>query len=703
MDSDHSSGHGAQDTSRLRESVSMALRQLQQPQPARAHSDEIPESEDGEAEDDGNDDDDNEDDGNANSDDEVIDDDLDEPPQRQRRHSISSAGSHYNPSAASSEADLAAEAPDHHSLQPALPLPLKTTKSHLPSSSPYSTVPPTPTQTYRSSPRKRSLSPTSPRHHHHHPNTEEREREPSPRPFKRHKSTPLNPAYLTLLNADILDAAHRYTPNDDTNLLEPSQVGLTHWTGAEKTLLFEALARLGGGGADVTGIASRVRTKGVLEVGAYLSLLRGAPPPPEKESVAVEEMPAAVELSQACCAALEEAADAVSVRQEGHEEGVERRKWGGEGWLVGVGNWRALEAAPPEGLAGCLGLLRVGSWLRLSGRVFMNSVVEEYNWARVEGEEPAVRATALEDFYALAVEVTRRLVAATIFVGEARVKARRELYPESRNRVWKQDVEAAALSLGLPTNSRRFWAKCARRLRLDVYEHEDAIVAGWDDKGEQEPMSYDEVERALGLGPEATEGDTAAADEETESSEEEELDQEDQPSAAESDNGSVELGAETPHASEYEEPLPEEDETEKQAVTREMNELLVHSALEYPKTGKPRSALRTRIRAERAREAYADKLDAKASYYEEKRMWAMLERQPPMELVKPDVPEGLGKLTKRTVDDLIKGFARTPGDWRDKLEVVASRWEMDYALAQGEKQEAKEAIAAAKAESGDQI
>jgi hypothetical protein len=317
----------------------------------------------------------------------------------------------------------------------------------------------------------------------------------------------------------------------------------------------------------------------------------------------------------------------------------------------------------------------------------------------VEGEEPAVRATALEDFYALAVEVTRRLVAATIFVGEARVKARRDLYPESRNRVWKQDVEAAALSLGLPTNSRRFWAKCARRLRLDVYEHEDAIVAGWDDEGEQEPMSYDEVERTLGLGSEATEGETAA-DEETESSEEEELDQEDQPSAAESDNGSVELGAETPHALEHEEPLPEEDETEKQAVTREMNELLVHSALEYPKTGKPRAALRTRIRAERAREAYADKLDAKASYYEEKRMWAILERQPPMELVKPDVPEGLQKVTKRTVDDLIKGFARTPGSWRDKLEVVPSRWEMDYALAQKEKQEAK---AAAKAESGGEI
>jgi hypothetical protein len=348
-------------------------------------------------------------------------------------------------------------------------------------------------------------------------------------------------------------------------------------------------------------------------------------------------------------------------------------------------------------MEGSLGLFRVGAWLRLSGRLFMNSVVEEYNWARVEGEEPAIRATALEDFYSIAVEVTRRLVAATIFVGEARVKARRELYPDARNRVWKQDVEAAALSLGLPTDSRRFWAKCARRLRLDVYDDDNGEAAGWETQDEQEPMSYDEVEKALGLEA-ASPGGDAPPDEETESSEEEPVD--DDP-AAESDHGSIELGGGALDISDHEQPLSEEDEAEKEAVTREMNEVLAHSALEYPNSGKPRAALRSRIRAERAHEAYADKLDARASYYEDKRLWAMLERHPPMELVKPDVPAEPPKSSKRTIGDLINGFSRTPGDWRRKLEVVPSRWEMDYALAEAEKKE--KAKAAPGTESGDEL
>jgi hypothetical protein len=332
--------------------------------------------------------------------------------------------------------------------------------------------------------------------------------------------------------------------------------------------------------------------------------------------------------------------------------------------------------------------------------MFMNSAVEEYNWMRVEGEEPGVRATALEDFYTLAVEVTKRLVAATIFVSEGRIRARRELYPYTRNRVWKQDVEAAALSLGLPTDSRKFWAKCARRLRLDVYENEDAVVVGWEGEGEgeQDPMSYDEVERALGLEPEAIGANTATDQEETESSEEE-LD-EAVVEAMESDDGSVELDAATPQVSENEGGLPHEDEAEREAVTREMNEVLVHSALEYPKSGPQGDNLRRQIRAERTHEAYADKLDARASYYEEKRLWAMLERQPLRELLKPDAPEEPRRVTKQTADDLVKGFARTPGDWRSKLEVIPSKWEMDYALVQDKKRKA-EAISTA--ESGEEI
>ncbi|KAK4100871.1 hypothetical protein N658DRAFT_403558, partial [Parathielavia hyrcaniae] len=478
---------------------------------------------------------------------------------------------------------------------------------------------------------------------------------PSPRPFKRRRAAPFHHAYLALLNDDIRDAATRYIPpppppphpppqhGGDDDMLAPSQLGMTVWSGAEKALFFEAVARVGID--DLSRIAGRVKTKGKIEVAAYVAALREAA---VKEEVAgssgrvssVEPMgmaglPAAVEVGPACCAALEEAADAVSVRQEGYEEGVERRRWGGDHWLVGAGNWRALEKDVPEGMEGSLKLFRVGAWLRLSERVFMNSAVEEYNWARVEAEQPAVRATALGDFYTLAVAVTRRLVAATVFVAEGRVKAKRELDPYTKSLARKRDVQAAALSLGLPTDRRRFWARSARRLRLDVYDDENGVIPGWDAGDEQEPMTYDEVEAALGLEPEGSDGGTPP-DEETDSSEEDRIDDD---VASESDRGSIELGAGAPHVSDYEEQLSEEDEAEKLAVTREMNEILVHSAFEYPKTGKPRAALRNRIRAERAHEAYADKLDARESYYEEKRLWAMLGRQPPVKPVKPDVPE----------------------------------------------------------------
>ncbi|KAL2015501.1 hypothetical protein VTK56DRAFT_5356 [Thermocarpiscus australiensis] len=727
--SSNSGDHGVRDASRLRESVSMVIRQFQSrplpSQAARARSEEIPESEEEEVPDENdrehgnhtnnnNDDNSHDDDGNDDRDEEEEEDgddgDYGELPGG--RHSISSAGSNYSPPAASSEGE--GVYPDNYSLhaepdtqgEDLLSAPRQT----------YSSVPPTPTQPGLSpSGRKRSLfPPPSP---------------PGSHPFKRRKGA-FNHAYLALLNEDIQDAATRFTPHDwgtgsgsgtgparnknnavDDNLLPASQIGLTYWTSAEKALFFEALARLGRD--DAAGIAARIRTKSELEVAAYMALLRDAAEgskktttirkwerrdnrraaPTTTTTVPPAELPAAVELSQACCAALEEAADALALRQEAHEEAAERRRWGGgEHWLIGPWNLKEVEREPPEGLSPSVGFFWVRNWLRLAERVFMNAAVEEHNWASVSPQQrrPAVRATALEDFYALAVSVTRRLVAATIYVAESRVRAKRVLDPLTRRRVYRQDVEAAALSLGLPTNSRRFWARSARRLRLDVYDEEEGDVAGWDGEGrdEQAPtMSYDEVERALGFEPENPQGD-GSSDERRESSEEAE--ESDDGLVSLSDTPSIDLDAEitAQDASDQEQfPSDEEDEAEKESVKREMDELMVHSALEFPKSTRARNALKKRIRAARAHEAYADALDARASYYEEKRLWAMLERSPPVELTRVEVPEEPPKWSRGTVEDLIRGVSRTPGagDWRSKLEVVPSRWEMEYALVEQEK------------------
>ncbi|KAK3905700.1 hypothetical protein C8A05DRAFT_30449 [Staphylotrichum tortipilum] len=686
-DSDASSGPEIQDTSRLRDSVSMVLRQVQQHQQTkRPQSGEIPESDEEEA-----------DDRDVEESNEFIttevhgnedDDDFDEPPPR--RLSFSD-GSQYSPSVASDDVP-----PDQqHPLKPEPNPPEPTSRASRapplrlkPPFSPYSTVPPTPTQW--ASPRKRSLSPL-----------------PglglaSPRPFKRHKSAPFNAAYLGLLNEDILDAASGFIPNDDLTAATPastlpaSQAGLTHWSGAEKILLYSALARLGRD--DIVGIAARIRTKSELEVAAYLTLL-GESKGRTKDgaNIVPADIPAAVELSQACCAALEQAADALSLRQEAHEEAAEKKRWGDQCWLIGQANYRDVEAMQEQPLALAMEMFRMRNWLELSERVFMNAAVEEYNWESVADETPAIRATALQDFYALAVEMTRRLVAATIFVAESRIKARRLLYPDARSRVWTQDVEAAVLSLGLPANSRMFWAKSARRLRLAVLDDEDADEMAWDGEGEQELMTYDEVEAALELKSGNME-DVSDDDSDLPSSDDEES-AEDTASLSGSDYGSVDLGAGSPSAPKLKKPdFPKMDETEKAAIKREMNEVFVHSALEYPTSKTNKKSLRDRICAERAHEAYADKLDAKASYSEEKRLWALLGKEPPMELAKPEVPEQPPKHSKRRVDELVGGFARVPGDWRSKLEAVPSRWEMEYAVVQEEKAEA-----AARAESTSDI
>ncbi|KAL1840561.1 hypothetical protein VTJ49DRAFT_335 [Mycothermus thermophilus] len=721
----------------------MVLRQLQPKPRQRQVSHEIAESDDDEGVDAGDSDqstegdpsgDQKDGDGDVDhsvkkdSDEEDPNNDSPKPPRR--RGSMPSSDSEYDPSdeeagspALSDRVSIKAEPGTQ---------PLATTSiPHLRSrSSPFSPthiIPPTPAHARHysySSQRKRSRS-SSP----------SAITDIPARPTKYARTKTFNHSYLSLLNEDILSAADRFTPADrdpSTGELPPehdlpaSQLGLTLWSDTEKALFFEALARLGPA-ANPADIAGRVQTKSAVEVAAYLAFLRESAR--EFDSgVTPAEIPAAIELSQACCAALEEAADAVASRQEAYEEGIEKKKWGDEAWLVGRGNWRELEremlgrmgtTASEDGTAAIkddpeqhnrfkatppmksFELLRVGAWLRLSERIFMNSAIDDYNWASVadssRNDTPALRATALEDFYELTVEVTRRLVAATIWMSESRVRARRMLYPNARWRVWKQDAEAAALSLGLKTNTREFWAKCARRLRLDVYNDEDD-GEGWDGDEERRPMSYDHVERALGLEVEVREESDNDVDMYDSSSESEEKDVElDHSPAEDSDAGSVELGGASPYTTEFEEAdeepgaEAEDDEAEKAAIQQEMTEALVHSALEFPKSRHAKAALRNSIRAERANEAYSDRLDARASYAEEKRLWTMLGRVPPHELEKPAALEGEPKVTtKRRVDDLLRAFARTPGDWRSTLEAVPSRWEMEYALVEEERKKWKE-------------
>ena len=473
-------------------------------------------------------------------------------------------------------------------------------------------------------------------------------------------------------------------PHNSPNLGN-SQIGLTKWTAAEKELFFEALTRLGPD--DAAGIAARIRTKGEFETAQYLRLLREVGTSRKRgrelDMLVAADVPAAVELSQACCSALEDAADAISLRQETHEETLERQRWGQERWLITKVNRRDVERDPPPQSKQAVDLFCLKTWLRLSDRVFMNAAYEEYNWRSVSDEQPALRTTTLVDFHSLVVSVVRRLVAATIYVTESRIHAKRAVHADLQRQVSRRDVDAAVLSLGFPANSRRFWARCARRLRLNVYDDEswDARVAS--DEEEPEPMSFDDVERALGADAEDPDNPLASerGDSETDPSEEE--------LAALSDTPLIDddEGAGTnPRTDPSEEGEEEEEEearlypgVDDEQVRREANELLVFSALDYPKSTRAKHTLMSRIRLAHAHDAYADAVDARASYTEERRLWTLLGRTPPTELgrppqvPKPPPPSGL----LHPVDDLLCTTMIGGRGWRDGLGAIGSSWEVD--------------------------
>ncbi|KAK4166022.1 hypothetical protein QBC43DRAFT_314776 [Cladorrhinum sp. PSN259] len=513
---------------------------------------------------------------------------------------------------------------------------------------------------------------------------------PSDRPLKRPKpAAPFHQSYLNILNDDILDAASGFIPEEINNTelfppLYPSQIGLTHWSVPEKTLFFTALSRLGRD--DPLGISRRINTKSELEVADYLRLLQAASRSERK--LLPSEMPASLALSPALCTALESFADTIASKQQHYEDALEASRWNSseQNWVINPSNRKEIESSPPEGVLS-LALFRVRTWLRLQERIFMNSIVEDYQWETFASssssyssgagggggggdgaERPGIRVTCLEDFYNIVVSLTRRLVASSIYVAESRIKSKGH---EAKNIIWRKDVRAAAASIGLKRDSRLFWAKCARRLRLEVWDEE-----------RKEVMGFDEAERALGaLGvsdlqePELVDEGKDEEEEggEGEGEEEQEQEGEEEEASAMETDGSED----------------ENDEAERRAIKVECDELLHYSALEVPDSKKDRDSLRQRIQLERAEEAYADKLDLKVSYDEERRLWAMLGQSPPVEIPKIEMSEQRKNPKQgKTVEELIKGFSRIPGgddgDWRSRLEEVPSRWEMDYKLVEEE-------------------
>jgi hypothetical protein len=221
-----------------------------------------------------------------------------------------------------------------------------------------------------------------------------------------------------------------------------------------------------------------------------------------KTRIHLTDFPAALQVSQGCCELLEQAGDALALRQERYEEAREKAKWGEDSWLLteDVNAWVEEHLAGPGGVQAikevlpAAELLNLGNWLEVSTRVFMNPAErKDENWREIiqPWEEHGIRATAFSDFHNLALSITKRLVSATIFCAMSRLRAMDHSKKKRPEVITATDVEAAAETIGMKLDSHEFWMTCARRNHLQVFER---LLINCEGKT---PMELDEVEEQL--------------------------------------------------------------------------------------------------------------------------------------------------------------------------------------------------------------
>ncbi|KAK8051350.1 hypothetical protein PG993_002735 [Apiospora rasikravindrae] len=482
-------------------------------------------------------------------------------------------------------------------------------------------------------------------------------------PLKRLRSA-FNAGYLDLLNQDISDAAAAVTKSENNSrvALEPSQVGAVYWRTSEKESFFSALGRLGRD--DHAGIAARIGSKSPLEVAQFLTLLAETDKTRKDERVSWQEalrpvsIPAAAEISHECCVALDGIADDVSIRQETYEQALEEKKWGQQYWLitqslVGTGNSSAA-ARKMEGELPFADLFVLPNWLKLSERVFMNSSVPDCNWQQVSEEPPAIRATALSDFHELAKSITKRLITTTLFMSESRIKAKRAPVSRAKQAVKARDVQAAVESLNLKSNSCNFWARAARRLRLDIQgdasqsdsesQSSSANESTHDEdeaekKSSHNVLSYDEVEAAFGIvqrrhreqAPTELSSQYVIDEDDTSSSEDEMKsvvtvgDEEEVEDDAETGQQDLKDSDSDSTSDKMDRRDPRLDQ---EAIDRDVHEVINFSA-EVAETTRTREGIRNRITAEHVMEAEAEAADSRFSAQEEALLWNIAKQQQP--------------------------------------------------------------------------
>jgi RNA polymerase I-specific transcription initiation factor RRN5 len=459
-----------------------------------------------------------------------------------------------------------------------------------------------------------------------------------------------NNEYRELLNIDIHDAVARSVAEYREPLVT-SQIGCSIWTGEEKDLFFSALSRLGRD--NVRDIASRIETKSETEVQEYIQLLHEGMMQSSNERnklLGTTDLPAAIEISEECCGVLERAGDALAARQELAEEEVEEAKWD-DLWLLSSDVNKLLkrdfDRKDVKGKLPAVDLFVLGNWLELSRRVFMNSNNEDDNWEHIAepDEEPAIRATAFEDFHSLAVSVTKRLLSTTLFCTMSRQRAMAS-NPIKRADVNEDDVWTATKILGLKTDSKDFWIRCARRCNLKVFDEE------WNSF-----MSYEEAEKSLGETPRERSRSRSVSRRSR------------SVSRARSDVQKVQTDSESYSSEDYgsDESMPSQ---ESGASDGELKDYLPEGGMTTSKSTKEHllQKAKAKMEAEFSQEAYIEAFDQKQSRFKEQQLWTLLGQTAPFEIKSepmglPDPPKGDFR------DDLMER-----GNWRKYVD-FRSQWE----------------------------
>ena len=365
----------------------------------------------------------------------------------------------------------------------------------------------------------------------------------------------LNKAYQDLFNSAIKEAS-RYT-QENSEPLSSSQIGASFWTSAEKEVLFRSVARVGPD--NLLALARAIGTKTEPEVSYYLRLLQGRvlhdnPPLALSSALPSVEFPAALEVGEHCDNALNLAASALDrhVLREGID--LEELEFG-DYWLINDSTAAELErdfqqssnaafkgeddAVPsandkPSDIEGegakyahqekqlakrpnsgafsksallvdSANLLAPEAFLELSRRLFMNSATDPtLNWSSVDPPDPAsptpaIFRSAFDEFHDLATIHSRRVVQASLFQANSRLRAKDD--SRSERVVTENDVRTALDLMNQRPVWKIYWATIARRCGIDVYSEAEKFRDGREGTKNGVKLSWDEVEAELGVTP----------------------------------------------------------------------------------------------------------------------------------------------------------------------------------------------------------